>query len=371
VTSRDPRDSALEAMLGGRARPGLPTPECLDAETLAAYAESGLTGKALAHAEAHLAGCAHCQVVIAAIVGAGDDAVAAPAPDPARPWWAQFRWLIPLTGAAAAVVLWMVVPADNPARNQPPVAPLASDPSSQPSPPREAASPETTAANRSQGPDVQAPPRAAKEAAPGAMNEPPARQGIREPEPRAEADLSARKSTPERLADADQLAKAEDRRMMAGAAPAAPPAGEERKTVEAARAAPPPPPAPAALSPPASFAPPTDLRTLDPGVRWRLADLGFVERSTDGGASWNRFDTGVRTRLRAGVCPSATTCWVVGDGGVVVRTADGDTWQRLASPTGENLAAVEATSAEAAVVRTEGGLGFSTGDGGTTWTRVP
>jgi hypothetical protein len=343
--------------LSRRARPGPASPGCLDAETLAAYADGGLDAQALAGAEAHLAACAHCQTVIAAIVSRGDEVAGSPAVAPGRAWWGQLRWLMPLAGAAAAVVLWMVVPDSVPARYEDTMPPAIAEGPPQPSPAPEATPPAPPFDSRRPGGDASAPQAAARDVAPEAANELTGRQADREQRrERAGADLAPRTAEQPGLVDADRMAKAE--------------AIEEPKAVDAARAAPRP-AAPAAEGALASIALPIDLRSIDPGVRWRLVDRGFVERSTNGGASWDRFDTGVRTPLRAGACLSTSVCWVVGDEGVVLRTTDGRTWRRVSSPTPEHVVGVEAMSEAAAVVRAAGGQRFSTGDAGATWTRLP
>ena len=117
MSSTDPRDRALEAMLGKRGRSRPAAADCLDAETLAAYAEGGLSDQQRAEAEGHMAGCARCQMVMAAIVKSAGDVERAPASVPGRSWWPlDLRWLMPLAGAAAAALLWMVVPAGGPER---------------------------------------------------------------------------------------------------------------------------------------------------------------------------------------------------------------------------------------------------------------
>ena len=45
MNTGDPRDRALDAMLGRRVPSGPATAQCLDAETLAAYAEGGLSAR--------------------------------------------------------------------------------------------------------------------------------------------------------------------------------------------------------------------------------------------------------------------------------------------------------------------------------------
>jgi photosystem II stability/assembly factor-like uncharacterized protein len=96
-----------------------------------------------------------------------------------------------------------------------------------------------------------------------------------------------------------------------------------------------------------------------------------VERSTDGGASWARLDTGVGAVLTAGHAPSALVCWLVGRDGTVLLTTDAGTWQRVSLPTGNDLLTVEATDASVAIVRTVEGRAFRTLDGGVTWAAVP
>lgn len=109
----------------------------------------------------------------------------------------------------------------------------------------------------------------------------------------------------------------------------------------------------------------------DAAVQWRLAEPGVVERSLDGGTTWTRTQTGVAVEPTAGAAPSSTVCWLVGRGGLVLRTTDARTWQRVAAPVNEDLIAVEAVDAQSATVRTAGGARYRTTDGGTTWSRVP
>lgn len=370
MSTGDSRDRALDRLLRSAGRPALPTAECLDAETVAAYADGGLAGPAQAAAEAHMAGCARCQMVMATIVASSGAGEAAPAHAPGRSWWTDnLRWLVPLAGTAAAVAIWMVVPANGPAteraRVEGPRTPLERESKAVAPPPMPAS-----------------PPASAKEVTPEPTSELAGREPASQLRDRATLDAAAPKNEASGRSEADRLAKVEERSAGAGATPAGPPvAALEARAAETDQrpAAPPPPPAAAAAPAPALDAAnrtasrigPDELRSLDPAVRWRLADLGFVERSTNGGTSWDRVDTGVRIPLKAGACPTASTCWVVGDAGVVLRTTDALTWRPVTSPTPEPLVAVEATSEAAAVVRATDGQRFRTSDGGATWTRLP
>ena len=348
----EPRERALEALLRGRSRPGPPTAQCLDAETMAAYADGGLSDRARAEAETHMAGCAHCQTVMSAIVTSADEVGQAPAQAPERAWWRlDVRWLVPLAGAAAAAVLWMVVPTSGPALQEERVenaaAPVPGEPA--PEPPslaRETAPPAAPLANSGPAIGAAPPQAAAKKLTPEAAGDLAARQADQTVRERVEADAASRDNARPGLADADRLAKAEDR--ATAPAPAAQAFGSPDRS--------------------ASTGTPTDLRSLDPAVRWRLVESGFVERSTNGGVSWDRLDTGVRTLLRAGVCPSPSTCWIVGDAGVVLLTTDAKSWRRLTVPTPEDLVSVDAVDARSAVVGSASGRSFRTTDAGSTWT---
>ena len=89
--------------------PAGPSQECLDAETVAAWADDTLGRDERRAAEAHAADCGWCQALVAAM------AKTAP-PAAARSWWRApvMGWLVPLTAAAAALLVWMNVPGTPP-----------------------------------------------------------------------------------------------------------------------------------------------------------------------------------------------------------------------------------------------------------------
>ena len=83
------------------------TSACLDAETIAAWADGGLSRRDRAAAEAHAADCSRCQAMVAALVKVS------PEPPPLERSWLRswtFRLLVPLTAGAAAVAIWFAVP---------------------------------------------------------------------------------------------------------------------------------------------------------------------------------------------------------------------------------------------------------------------
>ena len=146
------RDRTVEHLLrqSMKARAGsAPRGPCLEAETLAAWADEALAGEELAAAEAHASDCTRCQAMLAAIArttaSAGahdvreDGARAFQASGPAQGWrrsgW-RLGWLVPLTPAAAALVFWIAVPRDDDHRSveQAPAQARVNNPSSQEAP---------------------------------------------------------------------------------------------------------------------------------------------------------------------------------------------------------------------------------------------
>jgi photosystem II stability/assembly factor-like uncharacterized protein len=113
----------------------------------------------------------------------------------------------------------------------------------------------------------------------------------------------------------------------------------------------------------------TTIVSADSQSRWRLGSLGgFVEHSTDGGATWQVLPTGVNAMLVDGSSPSRSVCWLVGQTGVVILTTDaGRSWQRLTFPASIDLRSVNATSDKNATVVAADGRQFVTSDGGRTW----
>src|SRR5262245_57898501 len=94
-----------------RPRSGGATQECLDAETLAAWADGELSGAALEMAQTHVADCRRCQAMVGAFArteAAAPVPTAAPAAEPSMRRW--LNWLVPLTATAAALAIWIAVP---------------------------------------------------------------------------------------------------------------------------------------------------------------------------------------------------------------------------------------------------------------------
>jgi len=102
-------------------------------------------------------------------------------------------------------------------------------------------------------------------------------------------------------------------------------------------------------------------------VRWRILGSGAVERSTDGGATWPPVAIDPPAQITAGVAPTPAVCWLVGKGGVVLLSIDGQRFNRVTAPTDADLVSVRAVGAQIASVTAADGRMFTTEDGGRSW----
>ena len=144
-------DKWLHAML--RQEPAKASDVCLDADTIASWADGSLTGKELAAAELHASTCSRCMAILAATERAAPPATGVSK----RPWIlvSPMRWLVPLTAAATAVAIWVVVP-DRPVT----VAPVGGTDSPQMSAGSAQKSPEAPPTMQARAAESYAPPRA-------------------------------------------------------------------------------------------------------------------------------------------------------------------------------------------------------------------
>ena len=371
------REAAVERLLRQSFKaPGgaVPRGPCLDPEVLAAWVDGALKGVELTAAEAHLSDCSRCLTLLATLMKT------APEQQPVNRWWQlrTVRWLVPLTAGAAAVLIWIAVPSDEPRRSLEqtiarteaiPAAPLAQEPTSEQRPPAEADKslrfraaeerPDTQAQRR----DVPATPTEARDAEKESVSrqQEPAAVSPPEPTPKAEPTAPA-PAPPAASADADRAAAA------TGIGQLATTSGETVATERAAAAG-----AVAARTAELRRAnpeiPATEIVSPDLTIRWRAGARGLVQLSRDRGATWEPLRSGVTVDLTAGASPSPSVCWLVGRAGTVLLTADGRTWQRLTFPEPVDLTIVRATDARRAIVTTADGRTFTTADGGLTWTR--
>ena len=335
-------DRLLPAALELRAA-AAPETGCLDAETLAAWADEALDARERSHAEAHAADCARCQALLAAMVRT----TAVPSRAASRFGLRSRWWLIAMTPAAAALVVWFAVPRRVPVRQSESasavdqVAPAFS-PAAQPAPPT----------------DVTADTRATVQDEPAAPSPLAKSRATEAPEKKTAT------TAPER---ANGIADAETRNAAAAAsavAPAAPPPAPSADASMRRESA----PVAGRLS---AFANPLDtVVSSNPATRFRLLTGGGVQRSADGGATWRIETTGATDTLTAGASPSPSVCWLIGRSGTVLLSTDGRSWRRLAFPEAVDLRSISATDGDNATVTAVDGRVFATTDGGQTW-RAP
>ncbi len=318
---------------------------CVDTETLAAWAEGALDAQQAAAVELHASNCSRCMALLASMERT------TPVPEEPKPTWAigpWLRWLVPLTAAATAVAIWVMVP--NRPVTQVPVTQV------QPAPaPRENAAPsETRSLDREA--DLQAP-KAAPEPGTASPEQPTAPLTAR-------SDTFKKQDAPAGQPEDAQLRDENRRERQAAEAfsPVVPAVPSPATAQDRAAASPAPVPPPAAPSAPSarmfaaevanetvtqramqetmSGAVPSSESTspTDPLIRWRVFAWASVERSIDGGKTW------IKANSPPGVTLDTTPMlWVV-----AVRAVD-------------NLRGTVLTSD-----RTE----FYTTNGGLSWVRV-
>ncbi len=369
------RDAVVDRLLREplEATAGAPQGACLDAETLAAWADGTLGRGDRAAAETHAADCGRCQALLAAMVR-----TAPPAPAWRMP---SLRWLAPLTVAATAALFWTLVPArraplEERGREETAASRRGIDQGGRVSPGEQ---PRVLPAAPPAGPAASAPASAPPAAAPAPALEADAR--LRRPDalasPRDSIEDRKRAAAKEAPASSDKLEKA--------AAPA------EAKTLAdtaivsgAVREAPAPTTAPAAPARAQAAAAPAAARNLamfrvtalvvvspDAASRWRIMDDRTVQRSTDGGSTWENQQTGANVLFTAGASPSSLVCWLVGPGGTIRLSTDGRSWQPVPFPESTRLTGVTATDDKTVTVTTEDGRRFTSIDRGATWARIP
>jgi hypothetical protein len=102
-------------------------------------------------------------------------------------------------------------------------------------------------------------------------------------------------------------------------------------------------------------------------VSWRVLSSGQVERSINAGETWALVTILPAVTVVNGVAPSSSVCWLIGKGGIVLRSTDGVTFRRVQSPDVADLRSITAIDELQATVTTVDGRVFKTIDGGDNW----
>lgn len=376
---------------------------CVDAETLAAWADGTLAPAEARAVEDHLADCARCQTMAATMAEAEAemDAASAGASAPARAPWIQ-RWWLPVAGAIAATILVVVavrqnnlspdasrsaleqtvartepVPAPLPVLSPAPPPPNATLPEAKSAPattdarPRTSRAPAPTERETTIGPvpsPVPAPPPPPPAGPPPQAAPPPPQPApvpvqppavvAMPPAPPAQApplptSQAARPASQLRATISNMPAR-EELRLMAMvefASPAPAGGGGSGSGVGAA-----------------GRGGGVSARPESSSTRWRILSANRVVRSTDNGLTW--IDVALpdaTAEIINGAAPSRMVCWLVGRAGLVYRMIDGLTFARVSFPERVDLRSIVATDDLTATVTAADGRQFSTRDGGGTW----
>jgi hypothetical protein len=368
---------------------------CIDAETLAAWADGGLPQADAAVVETHLADCDRCTAMLATFVRTAPEA---PVVESLWKRW-HLRWLVPAATAATVAALYVLVPrpasqitmqrpapgtesqafsSGAPAAPATPPSPLADAREQAPPAAATPAQPSDTLAKREES--APAPRQPASERRTDADTESKRLQAVPLTETLAAAPPPAREAdrAEARTADA-QSERFSPQVPLPSAAPGAPPAAVAAQpgttpspqaggaaTFSAAPAA----RARAIGGAAANAAPVLEVVSPDPMTRWRVVGIGQVERSTNGGARWERATLPEAATLTGGSSPSPTVCWLVGRTGAIYVTTDGLRFVRV--PFGErtDFVSVQAIDGRRATVVTIDGRTMRTDDQGATWMRI-
>ncbi len=342
VPTNQARDPHADPLVASVARAASTTAiDCPDPELLALYAERELQADERRAVDAHLAACGRCQATVAAIVRSNPDVAETESAGPVTslPWWAEWRWLLPVVSATAvlAVAVWI---------GRAPGNEVASTAASGPRPTANPSLPEAAAdmARRLDPPSIST--RALEERSGQGLGN-TLRQRSRPQSDRANTAASAptpaERSTLSAPAASDTASRVAQANSAAPETPASP-----AVAATMANEAVPAPAAPLAKAAPARAAPAEAERS-----RAELAEA---------------MDSGRRDNATA---LPASFGWRVRDGRVERSPDGGATWTRLALPRAETVTSVSATSPNDAVVTAASGARFTTADAGTTWRRLP
>ena len=376
---------------------------CLDAETLAAWADGAISGAKAEAIERHLSDCARCQAMLAAFATA-DLADAAPVMSGAPAAQAQVvpfrakvtnRWVPLALGAiAASLLIYTAWPARR-----------------------------TSDATRQEQTTAQAAPTGAQAPAPADLQFQQARTATPTSTPApADRKAASAKLTKSLTQPAAAPKPAPEPLPAANPTPAPPAAAGAATATGTVSLAAPPPPAVVA-SPPARpevimlrGVEEATLRTADASrvvaeftspattalgvgqsligaragggaggaggggrgalattprptarVNWRVLASGAVERSTNGGQTWTPVTITPATAIVGGAAPSEKVCWLIGRAGIVLVSTDGIVFRRVRAPDVADLRSITAIDEFQATVTTVGSRVFKTEDGGETW----
>lgn len=362
----------------GKSTPA-PTAACIDAETLAAWADGGLRQTEAATVEMHLANCERCTAMLATFARTTPETAAA------ESLWSRWhlRWLVPIATAATVAALWVLIPQPGSA----PDSTLKSEVTTQVAAAATPAPPPVEEPQRQEATDATAPSfrtraLAKPEETPAGPEQRLAERERAADEVREEAKLEVTDARPAPAAApaapapaipararegdrADQdLGQQRDTSAFAttgraGAAPREPPTTGFREVARQANSA-------RLASAAAQF----QVVSPDSMTRWRVIGAGQVQRSTSGGAQWVPATLPESATLTGGSSPSPSICWLVGRTGAIYVTTDGLRFTKVPFPDRIDFVSIQALDGLRATVVTTDGRTMRTEDQGATWIRI-
>jgi photosystem II stability/assembly factor-like uncharacterized protein len=115
-----------------------------------------------------------------------------------------------------------------------------------------------------------------------------------------------------------------------------------------------------------------DVAAVDASTAWVAGDYGTIMKTTDGGATWQRQVSGTTSVLHAIDAVNADTAWACGEDYTVLRTVDGgSTWTQLNPDIAGDyygISAIDGQTAWVVGVNILGAIIEKTTDGGGSWT---
>jgi hypothetical protein len=70
-----------------------------------------------------------------------------------------------------------------------------------------------------------------------------------------------------------------------------------------------------------------DISCPSPTLCFVVGDGGLILKTTNGGAVWDPLNSNTGVNLAGVSCPTTTTCFAVGDSGTILKTTDGSSWK--------------------------------------------
>jgi len=398
---RDPLQNDDRLLRRSLTPTGVAAGPCLDAETLAAWAEGSPGVERTDALERHLASCARCQAMLATFANAelaeGVYAAGAPSSDsqskvlpfkPAFPRWAP----IALGAVAASLVIYAAWPRHARSESQPPQQTMASaTPAGQVQYPADVRATDQLSPAVAKTAEMAAARQPQKKAAAKSSRQTPAASTpapVAPPEPfrappvvvpptgAAIAGVTLPPPPPPVVAPPSAAAKPGELTMLRGANDAA------RTDASASRIV-------ADFASPTTTTPAAGQSLIGRGaggggrgggagaliasprpiarVNWHVLASGQVERSINGGQTWQPVTITPPAIMVNGTAPSSDVCWLIGKGGIVMLSTNGVTFRRVHSPDVADLHSITAIDEFQATVTTIDGRVFTTDDGGDHW----